>query len=297
MDTAVRTVWTGAWAWGDLVSGWYATWLERDVVEVNGQSATNFLQAQLYRDVLALRDGDSVWAWLLSRQRTADSFLRATRITETRWILDTDNGWGEALQDRLERGLGSKTVSFSRPQWKALRLVFMGMGPIMRTDSDLVVAWVHWWRWPPLGTIDLLGPDPVVPDDFPVVGPDEYESVRIMGWFPKMGSEITPATRPVETGLTEWSVWYEPDRDTAARQWLERPPPSRRLTGFRLAGPVETPIPLVDRQGKEIGVLTSNAFDRHRGWVGLGYLNSDVKADAIRAGTNGPAALVRREPG
>lgn len=279
------------------MTGWYATWLERDVVEVSGRGATNFLQAQLYRDVSALSDGDSLWAWLLSRRRTADSFLRATRVADTRWVLDTDRGWGDALQDRLERGLGSRTVRFSRPRWRTLRLVFAGMGPVMRADSDVVVAWVNWWRWPPLGTIDLLAPDPPVPDDFPIVSADDYEPVRITGWFPRMGAEITPVTRPVETGLTQWSVWYEPERDLTARRWMESVPPRRRLTGFRLTGAVHPPTALVDRKGEDVGVLTSSAFDRHRGWVGLGYLDSEVREDTVWAGAGGPAALVRREPG
>ena len=278
------------------MTGWYATWLDRDIVEVNGQGAPNFLQAQLYRDVLALHDHDSLWAWVLSRQGTADSFVRVTRVTETYWVLDTDKGWGDALQDRLEQGLGSKTVRFSRPRWKALRLVFAGIIN-RRADSDVVVAWINWWRWPLLGAIDLLGPDPEVPDDFPVVSPDDYEAVRIVGWFPKMGAEITPATRPVETGFTQWSVWHEPDRDAAARRWLERVPPSRCLAGFRFAGPVEPSTILVDRQGKDAGAVTSSSFDRHRGWVGLGYLNSGVETDVVWAGERGPVALVRTEPG
>jgi len=279
------------------MTDWYATWLDRDIVEVSGEGTANFLQAQLYRDVLALKDGDSLWAWVLSRQGTADSFVRATRVTDTYWVLDTDPGWGEALQNRLERALGSRTLRFSRPRWKALRLVFVGMGPTMRTDSDIVVAWVKWWRWPFLGTIDLLGPGPEVPEDFPIVSSDDYEAVRLVSWFPKMGAEVTAATRPAETGFTQWSVWHEPDRDNAARQWLERVPPTRRLAGFRFAGPAERSAALLDRQGKKVGVVTSSAFDRHLGWVGLGYLDATFEEDVVRAGEHGPVALVRREPG
>ena len=290
-----RTVCPGA-VGSFVVTGWYASWVDRDVVEVRGQGAANFLQSQLYRDVLALRDGDSAWAWVLSREGTVDSFVRATRVTETYWVIDTDRGWGEALQARLEAPFKTRTVQFARPSWKALRLVFQGMAN-MRADPEVVKAWVHWWRWPFLGTIDLLGPQPEVPADYPIVSSEDYEAVRIASWFPRMGAEITPTTRPVETGFTEWSVWYEPDRDQAARQWLERVPPDRRLAGFRLAGPVETSTALVDAHGNSVGVVTSAAFDRHRGWVGLGYLDSEVRADVVWAGQGGQTALIRREPG
>jgi hypothetical protein len=171
------------------------------------------------------------------------------------------------------------------------------MGGTRRVDEEIVAAWVHWWCWPFLGTIDLLGPNPEVPADYPLVSPEDYEPARIVGWFPKMGAEISSTTRPVETGFTQWSVWHEPDRDQAARQWLERIPPTRRLVGFRLANPVEPSTALVDRHGKNVGVVTSTAFDRRRGWVGLGYFDVQAGADKVRAGRDGPTVLIRHEPG
>jgi hypothetical protein len=244
-----------------------------------------------------LSEGDSAWAWVLSREGTADSFVRVTRITDTYWVLDTDKGWGDALQARLEAPFKTRTVRFTRPPWKALRLVFQGIGATRRLDEEVIAAWVHWWRWPFLGTIDLLGPDPDVPSGYPIVSAEDYEAVRIIGWFPKMGAEFTSTTRPAETGLTQWSILYEPDRDEAARGWLERVPPTHRLSGFRLAGAVAPSTGLVDADGRSLGVVTSSAFDRRFGWVGLGYLDTEVGSNTVWAGQHGPVALVRSEPG
>lgn len=275
---------------------WFATWLDREVVEVSGHSTAMFLQTQVHRDVLALRDGESVWGWVLSSHGTADAFVRATRVSQDVWVLDTDAGWGDALLERLKSGEGAVRLDFRRPRWKALRLVFTGMVNTGAEDA-VVAAWVNWWPWPPLGAIDLLGPDPAVPADFPVVGPDEYEAVRIRSWFPKMGTEITPATLPAETGLTRWSVWYEPERDQEMRQPLENVPTTRHLRGLRLTGPVAPSTRLFDGEGTEVGVVTSSAFDRRCGWVGLGYVHRLADSDVLTTGEGGPTALVRAEPG
>jgi folate-binding protein YgfZ len=77
--------------------------IERDVVAVTGPDAGSFLQGQLSQDVLELADGGTALSFLLQPQGKVDALVRVTRVDGERFELDVDEGYGQAVADRLNR--------------------------------------------------------------------------------------------------------------------------------------------------------------------------------------------------
>jgi len=81
----------------------FAARIERDVVRAYGADTATFLQGQLSQDVATMVDGESRWSLLLAPTGKVDAWLRATRLGDEEFILDTDAGWGDAVVARLLR--------------------------------------------------------------------------------------------------------------------------------------------------------------------------------------------------
>src|SRR4051812_6614314 len=75
----------------------------RDFVRVTGPDAQSFLQGQLSQDVDTLDFNESAMSFLLQPQGKVDAYLRVTCIGEGGYLLDVDEGYGDAVVDRLSR--------------------------------------------------------------------------------------------------------------------------------------------------------------------------------------------------
>ena len=79
----------------------------RDVVLVSGEQATSFLQGQISQDIEMLAEspaGASAWSLILQPQGKVDAWFRITSMAEENsFLLDVDQGYGEALLARLNR--------------------------------------------------------------------------------------------------------------------------------------------------------------------------------------------------
>lgn len=75
----------------------------RDVVDVVGPDAESFLQGQLSQDVAALAEGAEAASFLLQPQGKVDALLRVRRVSSDAFRLDVDEGFGQAVVDRLTR--------------------------------------------------------------------------------------------------------------------------------------------------------------------------------------------------
>src|SRR5207244_260275 len=75
----------------------------RDRVRVSGPEAAEFLQGQLSQDIAPMSVGDAAWSFVLQPQGKVDVFVRVTRAGDDDFVLDTDEGWGERLAQRLTR--------------------------------------------------------------------------------------------------------------------------------------------------------------------------------------------------
>ncbi len=75
----------------------------RDVVVVEGPDAQTYLHSQVSQDLNGMTVGEQRWTFVLQPTGKVDGLARITRVTEERFELDTDVGYGEALLSRIDR--------------------------------------------------------------------------------------------------------------------------------------------------------------------------------------------------
>lgn len=75
----------------------------RDVVVVEGADAERYLHSQVSQDVTGMTDGEQRWTFVLDPTGKIVALARVTRRSADRYELDTDAGFGSALQARLDR--------------------------------------------------------------------------------------------------------------------------------------------------------------------------------------------------
>lgn len=270
--------------------GRYAVWTGRDVVEATGEEAAPFLQGQLSQDVLALGDGASAWTWVLTPQGKVEVLARVTRLSQERWLLDTDEGWGEAMVGRLNRFKLRTKVTIEQLDWRVLGL---RDGATAHIEGAVTAD----PAWPGVRGTDLLGAGLSVPDGVRLMGADEYEAERIAVGFPRMGADMDERTIPGETGLVGRTVSFTKGcytgQELVARVDSRGGNVPRRLARLAPEGKVEAGSTLVTPAGEPAGVVTSVAETSAGGWVGLGYIKRGVGTEGpLAAGADGVAVTV-----
>lgn len=198
-----------------------AYYLERDFVSVRGPDALGLLQSQLTQDLAPLAVGDSTESLVLSPQGHLDAYLRVTRASTDRFVLDVAAGWGPAVLERLERfriraraeisPLGWQCLSIRGPGTSSLVSALApyisfpldpegtgeqpaaqaasahpegpetGFDPTIRVDAS----------WPGLPGLDLLGPAPAVPPGVLLV------------------SEVAGLAAPLDAPVAPWFAAWE----------------------------------------------------------------------------------------
>ncbi len=272
----------------------YVSWLARDVVQASGPEAAIFLQGQLSQDVLALADGGCAWSWVLAPTGKVDALVRAIRVSEDDWLLDTDQGWGEVILARLNRFKLRTKVSLQSLPWRVLGLRFTGEGGLDRPAGTVEVG----SSWPLLEGVDRLGESPAVPDGWPVLSAEGYETARVRAGFPRMGAELTEKTIPAETGLIDLTVSFTKGcytgQELVARIDSRGGHVARHLRRLFSSDPLSVGAQLTGEDGKEVGTVTSVAVAPEGGWIGLGYLRRGVDpATAVRSSSSGSEVEIR----
>lgn len=81
------------------------SWLgdRRDVVVIDGPDAATYLQSQASQDLRGMVTGDSRWTFFLQPTGRVDVLARVTMAGDETFRLDTDPGFGPALEARLNR--------------------------------------------------------------------------------------------------------------------------------------------------------------------------------------------------
>lgn len=81
------------------------TWLgdRRDVVVIEGPDASTYLHSQASQDLRGMAVGDERWTFFLQPTGKVDVLARVTMVGDESFRLDTDPGFGEVLEARLNR--------------------------------------------------------------------------------------------------------------------------------------------------------------------------------------------------
>ncbi|MDQ1395523.1 MAG: tRNA-modifying protein YgfZ [Acidimicrobiaceae bacterium] len=265
--------------------GWIE--LDRDVVEVSGPDALNFLQGQLSQDVEAMAPDTSAWSFLLQPQGRVDAFLRVTRLPGDVFLLDVDGDFGEAVLARLNRfKLRTKADLTLLDTWRCVALRGPGAWQAAPSAQGLVAA----ADWPGLPGVDLLGPAAHPPEGVRLCAMAAYQAVRIEAGVPEMGREVDDRTIPAETGLVERAASMTKGcytgQELVARMDARVAAPPRQLRGLLIEGD-DIPAP-----GE---IVTSAAMSPRLGVVALGYVGrSAAAAETIEV--DGRAARIRPLP-
>ncbi|MDP9452164.1 MAG: hypothetical protein M3P97_01960 [Actinomycetota bacterium] len=257
--------------------------LARDVLGVQGPDTATFLQGQLSQDVTDLEVGQSAFSLLLSPQGKVDALLRLSRVGEEAFVLDTDAGWGGAVVERLERFKLRVRCQLEPLAWRCVAV----RGP---ASDGVAEPAAGTWRvvpdTPGVAGFDLLGPDPQVPADALVVGPEAYEALRIEAGVPRMGAELDSSTIPATAGVVERTVSFTKGcytgQELVARIDSRGGNVPRRLRGVVVGASVLPPVGAVlELDGREVGTLTSvgESIER-RAPVALGYVRREVEVPA-----------------
>lgn len=264
---------------------------QRDLLTVAGPEAAVYLQGQVSQDIEALAIGQSARSFVLEPQGKVDAWFRVTRVDGETFVIDIDEGHGEALKTRLERfKLRTKAdITLRTVHWVAVR------GPqsadLEPEDVELRVE-VDWRGG---AGVDLF--DPVFrPRRAGTVVPlGDHRALaawRIRHGMPHMGAELTPETIPNEVGVNNESVSFTKGcytgQELVARVDSRGNNTPRRLVGVSLAavpGGATDEASLADvlesgvelrRNGDVVGRLTSLAPLADSSSVALAYLKRGV---------------------
>ena len=278
--------------------------VDRDVIEVVGPDASEFLEGQLSQEIASLVAGASTWSLLLSPQGRVDAQVRLTRSGEAAFLLDVEAPHGEEALARLERFKLRVECELTPHRWELLAVRGAeseghrrdaGDGAVVVADAD----------WPGVAGFDLVGPDPQVPDGVPACDPSSLEVVRIEAGVPAMGSELTERTMPGEAGIVDRTVSFTKGcfvgQELVARIDSRGAKPPRLLRGVVFEGDRIPESGAVLRSGEaEAGVVTSAARSEARGApVALAYVKRAFEPAAeviVDLGDHQPKGVVETLP-
>ena len=186
----------------------------RDALRVVGPDAASYLQGQVSQDVEALAVGSSAESLLLSPQGKVEAFVRITRTGEDIFVVDTDAGWGEAVEARLRRFKLRVKADLEPLAWVCVAIRGPGAAGSVAAGVPDDPALVLTVDWPGFAGVDLLGPAPAgdpltwAAPSAVRCGAEAWEAARIEAGVPVNGREITEGTIAAEVGLVGRTVSF-----------------------------------------------------------------------------------------
>ncbi|MGD9795326.1 MAG: folate-binding protein YgfZ [Acidimicrobiia bacterium] len=268
-------------------AGWYD--LPRDMVQAVGPDAQTFLQSQVSQDITKLSVGQSAWTFVLQPAGKVEVLARITRIGDADFVIDTDAGWGSALLARLKRFKIRVKLELEPVNWHCIAVRGPGSARVAVPEGCFAVA----CGWSGHEGIDIIGPAPSAPEGLEEINLFDADRLRIEAGWPAMGSEITEATIPGETGLVPLAVSFTkgcyPGQELVERIDSRGGNVPRRLRIIRGAGMFSTGD-VIERDGDPVGTVTSVAM-ADDGWLALGYVSRTVDVPATLL-CNGEAVTI-----
>ena len=309
-----------------LRSGALVVPTRRDLLDVSGPDAADYLQGQLTQDVAGLAVGAQARTLLLQPQGKVDAWLRVYRLSEERFLLDLDPGHGEAALARLRRFKLRVACELTLTERPMVAVRGGGATTVALPDEVLAGAVVLDTDWPDVIGFDLMlgGGSPTGGDEATElavtvaetvaqalangVGPvlvgteAELDAIRIGAGVPAMGTELDGSTIPAAAPIVEASVDFTKGcyvgQELVARVDSRGSTTPTRLHRVRFdpleagAGPGAGAPIMID--GAEVGRLTSFAPSSAQGPVGLAYIKrgTDLAQQAQVATADGDTVLV-----
>ena len=185
---------------------------------------------------------------------------------------------------RLQRFKIRVKVELEPVNWSCIAVRGPGSSRVDALSGCFVVP----CGWPGHEGVDILGAAPQPPDGVEELNLFDADRLRIEAGWPAMGSEITEATIPGETGLVPLAVSFTkgcyPGQELVERIDARGGNVPRRLRLIRGSAMFQSGDP-VERDGSPVGVVTSVAMVED-GWLALGFVSRtvDVPADLTCAG-------------
>jgi folate-binding protein YgfZ len=245
--------------------------IQRDVVRVHGPEANDYLQGQLSQDVAALPVGETVRSLLLQPTGKVDAWLRVTRLGDEELLLDVDQGFGEAVHDRLRRFRLRTKAELEIDAWSGLALRGRGADDVDVPHGAMALP----AGWPGVPGVDLLSPGELALAGVPYATAEALEALRIECGVPAMGAELTVATIPIEAGqwLIDASVSFTKGcytgQELVARIDSRGGNAPHPVRGLRVEG---EPVPIgasLQHDGAAVGTVTSSARSPVLGAIAL----------------------------
>jgi tRNA-modifying protein YgfZ len=232
----------------------------RAYVAVRGPDAADFLQRMVSNDVVALAEGASCQALLLTPKARVIAPLRVWRRARDDFLLLTEPELGEPVRTQLLRARFAAKCEIEPEEHTSL-LVFGGGDGIPNDD----------YGEPAVEVLDG--------DVEPTLSDDELERMRIEAGTPRFGREIDDRVLPAEAGLVERAVSFTkgcyPGQEPIARLHY-RGKANRRLRVLALD---EDHVPAREAElvlgEKVVGRVTSSVPG-----LALGYVRTEVPDDA-----------------
>ncbi|MBW3536283.1 MAG: hypothetical protein KY395_00755 [Actinobacteria bacterium] len=278
-----------------LLEGFGAVVRRLDLIEVGGPQAASFLDGQLSQEIAAVSPGSSAWSFVLQPQGKVVALVRMTVVSPERIILDMDAGFGQLVQDRLERFRLRVKAELSHRQVPAVSLRGPLVPAVESGDGSQVDS-----LWPALPGKDLLDTDEVPADAVPCTR-EAWEAARITAGLPVNGAELTERTIPAESGLVPMAASLTKGcyvgQELVARI-DSRGHVNRHLRRLSIDGEVPPAGAELRTADKAVGNITSATFSAVAGHpVALGYLRREVEAGvALSVRWDGSEAKAVWEP-
>jgi len=275
----------------------------RDVIEVVGPDAGEYLHGQLSQDIEGLAMGQSAWTLLLQPQGKVDGWLRVSRLGADRFWLDVAPGFGQQALDRLLRFKlrVDAELTLSTMPMVALRGPLAGdVDTVPAAEGEVLQA-----MWPGAVGIDIIGPDAGVPNGVDEAPVESLDALRIRLGIPAMGAELTTATIPAAAGIVDRSVDFTKGcyvgQELVARidaRGNNTPTKLRAVSFTDVVDRLPDVGAVIRAGGDEIGELTSITDATSGAPIGLGYVKRAVElptsAEIVR--DDGPAVAVHLTP-
>ncbi len=224
-------------------------------------------------DVVALPEGDSCEALLLTPKGRVVAVLRVWRRAADDYLLLTEPGLGDLVRSTLVRmRIAAKCDVEQEPHVSTL--VFAeGIDGIRNEDYGVPA-------------FEVLDADlPGTP-----VEPEELERMRILAGTPRMGVDVDESVLPAEAGLDQravsWSKGCYPGQELVARMRY-RGHANKQLRVLELEGTARRDAE-INAGGKVVGRITSSVDG-----LALGYVRTEVGDDVVLEVDGRPASLRR----